>query len=354
MPAEVMHSEILQQPAVCDQLLHREAATVQKLIKRLKAKRPKGIVIAARGSSDHAGIYGRYLLEHLVGLPVVLAAPSLITIYKAKPRFKDYLVIGVSQSGQGPDINAVIKLAASQGAETLGITNDPKSGLAKAARTVLHLGAEKEKAVAATKTFTTELAGLALLGVLWSGDKKLTRQLYDLPDKMADVLAETEPAVRKVATGLKSLNASVVVGRGYQMGVAYEMGLKMKECAGVPALAYSVADFAHGPVSLAQRGFPIFYVSAPGALEAEGLQYTNDFLKRGARVFRVGLRDKLVAKLPKHKLLDTSMLASASTVEPLSPLLTILPGQWFAYYNALAKGLDPAMPKGLKKVTKTK
>lgn len=354
MPAEVMHSEILQQPAVCDQLLHRETATVTKLVARLKAKKPKGIVIAARGSSDHAGIYGRYLLEHLVGLPVVLAAPSLVTIYKAKPRFKDYLVIGVSQSGQGPDINAVIKLAASQGAETLGITNDPKSGLAKAARTVLHLGAEKEKAVAATKTFTTELAGLALLGVLWSGDKKLKHQLFDLPNKMADVLAETEPAVRKVATSLKSLNASVVVGRGYQMGVAYEMGLKMKECAGVPALAYSVADFAHGPVSLAQRGFPIFYVSAPGALEAEGLEYTNDFLKRGARVFRVGVRDKLVAKLPKHKLLDTSMLATASTVEPLSPLLSILPGQWFAYYNALAKGLDPAMPKGLKKVTKTK
>jgi glucosamine--fructose-6-phosphate aminotransferase (isomerizing) len=354
MPSEIMHSEILQQPSVCDQLLHREASTVTALVKRLKAKPPKGIVIAARGSSDHAGIYGRYLLEHLVGLPVVLAAPSLVTIYKAKPRFKDYLVIGVSQSGQGPDINAVIKLAASQGAETLGITNDPKSGLARTARTILNLGAEKEKAVAATKTFTTELAGLALLGVLWSADKKLTHALYDLPAKMAAVLAETEAPVRKVASQLKRLNACVVVGRGYQMGVAYEMGLKMKECAGVPALAYSVADFAHGPVSLATQGFPIFYVSAPGALEAEGLEYTLDFLKRGAKVYRVGLRDKLVAKLPKHPLLDTSMLASTECQEVLSPLLSILPGQWFAYYNALAKGLDPAMPKGLKKVTKTR
>jgi glucosamine--fructose-6-phosphate aminotransferase (isomerizing) len=354
MPAEIMHSEILQQPQVCDQLLHREEPKLLKLVQRLRAKPPKGIVIAARGSSDHAGIYGRYLLEHLVGLPVAMAAPSLVTIYKAKPRLKDFLIIGVSQSGQGPDINAVMKLAASQGAETLGITNDPQSGLAKVVRTVLHLGAEKELAVAATKTFTTELAGLALLGVLWRGDKKLRHALADVPEKMYAVLQETEAPVRKAASALKGLNASVVLGRGYQMGVAFEMGLKMKECAGVPALSYSVADFAHGPVSLARRGFPIFYVSAPGALEAEGLANTRDFLARGAKVFRVGVRDRLVAKLPKHKNLDLSMLAHTSCPEPLSPLLSILPGQWFAYYNALAKGLDPAMPKGLKKVTKTR
>ena len=166
MPAEIMHSEILSQPRVCADLIEREAPRLLKVIKALKAKPPKGILMAARGSSDHAAIYGRYLLEHLVGVPVALAAPSLITTYGAKPRLKDWLVIGVSQSGQGPDINAVVRQAARQGAYTIGITNDPKSGLAKASRHVLHLGADKELAVAATKTFTTELAGLALLGVL--------------------------------------------------------------------------------------------------------------------------------------------------------------------------------------------
>jgi glucosamine--fructose-6-phosphate aminotransferase (isomerizing) len=310
--------------------------------------------MAARGSSDHAAIYGRYLLEHLTGVPVALAAPSLVTTYKAKPRLRDWLVIGVSQSGQGPDINAVVAQATRQGAFTIGVTNDPKSGLAKASRHVLHLGAEKEQAVAATKTFTTELAGLALLGVLWSGDKKLRVALETLPAQMQDLLEELEGPVAKVAGGLKKLNACVVLGRGYQMGVAHEMGLKMKECAGVPALSYSVADFAHGPVSLAQKGFPIFYLSGPGALEKESLLYTQDFLKRGAKVYRVGLRDKSVAKLKKHASLDLSMLGSAQAPEPLTPLLSILPGQWFAYYNALAKGLDPANPKGLKKVTKTK
>jgi len=354
MPAEVMHSEILQQPRVCADLLEREAPALAKITAQLRSKPPKGILMAARGSSDHAAIYGRYLLEHLTGVPVALAAPSLVTTYKAKPRLKDWLVIGVSQSGQGPDINAVVSQATKAGAYTIGITNDPKSGLAKASRHVLHLGAEKEKAVAATKTFTTELAGLALLGVLWNGDKKLRAALETIPAQMNDVLYETEGPVAKVAGGLKKLGANVVVGRGYQMSAAYEMSLKMKECAGVASLAYSVADFAHGPVSLAQKGFPIFYVSGPGAIEGESLHYTQDFLARGARVFRVGLRDKGVAKLKEHKLLDTSMLASASAPESLTPLLSILPGQWFAYYLALSKGLDPAMPKGLKKVTKTK
>jgi glucosamine--fructose-6-phosphate aminotransferase (isomerizing) len=354
MPAEVMHSEILQQPKVCADLIRREEPGLAKLVAKFKAKPPKGILMAARGSSDHAAIYGRYLLEHLTGVPVALAAPSLVTTYKAKPRLKDWLVIGVSQSGQGPDINAVVSQATKQGAFTIGITNDPKSGLAKASRHVLHLGAEKEQAVAATKTFTTELAGLALLGVLWSGDKKLRAALGAIPDKMLDVLEETEAPVRRVATKLRALSSSVVLGRGYQMGVAHEMGLKMKECAGVPALSYSVADFAHGPVSLATKGFPVFYVSGPGVLENESAIYTQDFLNRGARVYRVGLKDKGVAKLKKHPNLDLSMLASASAPECLTPLLTILPGQWFAYYNAIAKGMDPANPKGLKKVTKTK
>lgn len=353
MPAEVMHREILQQPDVCAKLLEREAPALAKLVAGFKAKPPKGILMAARGSSDHAAIYGRYLLEHLTGVPVALAAPSLITTYKAQPRLKEWLVIGVSQSGQGPDINAVVAQASRQGAMTIGLTNDPKSGLAKASRHVLHLGADKEEAVAATKTFTAELAGLALLGVLWSGDKALRRALEGIPAQMQSVLAQTEAPVKAAATRLKALGSCVVLGRGYQMGIAHEMGLKMKECAGVPALSYSVADFAHGPVSLAQKGFPVFYVSGPGALEAESARYTQDFLDRGARVFRVGLQDKGLAKLKKHAALDLSMLAQAVAPEPLTPLLTILPGQWFAYANALAKGLDPANPKGLKKVTKT-
>lgn len=354
MSADIMRSEILEQPSVCARLLTREEAGLLKVIQKLKKKKPVGIVLAARGSSDHAATYARYLLEYLTGIPTHLAAPSLVTMYKTKPDFRNYLVIGVSQSGQGPDINAVIAEATRQGAMTIGVTNDPKSGLAKASRHVLHLGAEKEKAVAATKTFTTELIGLALLGVLWKNERSYTRQLWEIPHLMKDVLMQTEAPVAAAAKKLKKLQSCVVLGRGFQMGVAHEMGLKMKECAGVPALSYSTADFAHGPVSLAQKGFPVFLVSAPGKLDNEALESTLDLIKRGAALYRVGLRDRFFAKLKPSARLDLSMCANATTDETLSPMLTILPGQWFAYHNALAKGLNPAMPKGLKKVTKTK
>jgi glucosamine--fructose-6-phosphate aminotransferase (isomerizing) len=354
MSADIMRSEILEQPSVCARLLEREESGLAKLVAQLKKRKPAGIVLAARGSSDHAATYARYLLEYLTGIPTHLAAPSLVTIYKVRPDFRNYLVVGVSQSGQGPDINAVMAEATRQGAITIGITNDPKSGLAKASRHVLHLGAEKEKAVAATKTFTTELIGLALLGALWKGDKAYARQLWEIPVQMARVLEQTESNVARVAQKLKKLQSCVVLGRGFQMGVAHEMGLKMKECAGVPALSYSTADFAHGPVSLAQKGFPVFLVSAPGKLEAEAYESSLDLVRRGATVYRVGLRDRHFSALKASASLNLDMCADAATDESLSPMLTILPGQWFAYHNALAKGLNPAMPIGLKKVTKTK
>ncbi len=354
MSAQIMHDEIQQQPEVCARLLTREEPGLIKLTRILKKRRPKGIVLAARGSSDHAAIYARYLLEHLTHLPVALAAPSLITVYKSKPDFRDFVVIGVSQSGQGPDINAVVAEASKQGAITIGVTNDPKSPLAKVSSYVLDLGAEKEKAVAATKTFTAELAGLALLGALWAEDRWLLRRLWDIPNQMKTVIEETRMPVEKAARKLKDLESCVVLGRGYQMAAAHEMGLKMKECAGVPALSYSTADFAHGPISLATKGFPVFLVSAQGAVEKDAFDATLDLLRRGAAVYRVGLKDPSFAKLKTHPRLDLSMTSSVKAPEVFSPLLTILPGQWFAYYNALAKGLNPAMPKGLKKVTKTK
>ena len=353
MQAEIMRQEILEQPEVCARLFEREEAGLLELVRRLRKQPPKGIILAARGSSDHAAVYGRYLLEYLTHIPTHLAAPSLLSIYGRRPDFRGYLVIGISQSGQGPDINLVLAEAKRQGALTLGISNDPKSGLAKASRFLLALGAGKEKSVAATKTFSSELAALALLGVLWSQDKGLGRQLIRLPQQMSEVLSDTEARARGLAQQLKALQACVVLGRGFQLGVAHEIGLKLKECAGVPALSYSVADFAHGPISLLQKGFPVFLVSAPGRLENEALQASLDFIKRGASVYRVGLSDRHFKKIKPGPRMDLALCASAKTDEILSPLLSILPGQWLAYYCALSKGLDPSNPLGLKKVTRT-
>jgi glucosamine--fructose-6-phosphate aminotransferase (isomerizing) len=344
--AEVMRSEIMEQPEVCARLLEREAPRLQGLLRRLKKNPPKGVVLAARGSSDHAATYGRYLLEYLTGIPTHLAAPSLVTLYRRKPDFRGYLVIGVSQSGQGPDVNAVMALARRQGALTLGLTNDRGSGLARASAHVLDLGAEKERSVAATKTFSAELAGLALLGVLWSGTKKMARELWQVPAQMEKVLMASQDPARAVAARLKKLESCAVLGRGFQMGVAHEIGLKMKECAGVPALSYSVADFAHGPISLAKGGFPVFLVSAPGKMGQETRATAADLRKRGAWVCQVGLGENPAGGGP-------GLLCDEPADEVLAPLLTILPGQWLAFHLALAKGLNPALPQGLKKITKT-
>jgi glucosamine--fructose-6-phosphate aminotransferase (isomerizing) len=344
--AALMGQEILEQPDVCARLFSREAAGLAGLVKFLRRKKPQGIVLAARGSSDHAATYGRYLLEYLTGIPTHLAAPSLITLYGRKVDFRNYFVIGVSQSGQGPDINAVLAQARSQGALTLGITNDLRSGLARASRHVLGLGAGREASVAATKTFTSELAGLALLGVLWTGRRSHKQALQSLPARMELQLKRSQEPARHLAASLQRLKSCAVLGRGFQMGVAHEIALKMKECAGVPALSYSLADFAHGPISLAKNGFPVFLVGSPGKMEASLDAMAADLLRRGAKVYRLGLS--------KRGRSAGALCFEDAVPEIFSPLLTILPGQWLAYYNALAKGLDPAVPKGLNKVTKTR
>ncbi len=353
--SDVMREEILQQPGACAGLLERESRNLRPFVRSLAARPPVAVVIAARGSSDHAAVYARYLLEAVTGLPVALAAPSLLTVYKARPRLKNTLVIGVSQSGQGPDICAVVREAARQGAATLALTNDPSSPLARASRQVIALGAGTEQAVAATKTYTTEVAGLALLGALWSGKPALLKQLMALPPLMARVLEMTREGAEATAAGLKRLNDCVVLGRGFQLGTAHEMALKMKECAGVPALSYSTADFQHGPVSLARNGYPVFLVAAPGAMSADSDFTVKDMLQRGASVHRVGLRESGSSGRSSGPRFSQAMTARlAGCPEVFSPLLTILPGQWFAYFLALAKGKNPAKPVGLKKVTKTK
>jgi glucosamine--fructose-6-phosphate aminotransferase (isomerizing) len=347
----IMEQEIFQQPEVCARLFERESRGLQAFAFNLKKNPPAGILMAARGSSDHAAIYARYLLEYLTGIPVALAAPSLLTVFGRRSLVSKYLVIGVSQSGQGPDICAVVRDASRQGARTLSFTNDPGSPLAKASHHVVDLGAEKEQAVAATKTYTAELAGLALLAAQWAGKGPVLKQLQNLPAVMARVLDDSQKPVKQVAGGLKKLSSCVVLGRGFQLGNTHEIALKMKECASVPALSYSTADFQHGPIALLEGGFPVFLVSAPGRNQGEGSAYVEDLISRGGRVFKLGLASGAVKK---QKGLSVDMEVKASAPDYFSPLLTILPGQWLAYYLGLVKGKDPSKPIGLKKVTKTK
>ena len=215
-------------------------------------------MIAARGTSDHAAIYAQYALGVRAGLPVALAAPSIVSLYGAEPRYAGGLVIGVSQSGASPDVVSVVELGRHQGAITVAITNDPSSPLAAAAEHVVDLSAGAERAVAATKTYTAELVALAMLVTALDGSAEApaaTGALDAIPDRIGDALA-AEPEVRRIVADQVAVDRCIVLGRGYQYATAREWALKLKELAYVLADPYSSADFLHGPLALVERVDP--------------------------------------------------------------------------------------------------
>jgi glutamine---fructose-6-phosphate transaminase (isomerizing) len=245
-PGERMAVDMAAQPAVLRALTARRA----EVIGSLRGPRPAGVVIVARGSSDYAAIFGRYLLEAATGRPVALAAASLQTLYGVELQLDGWLAVGISQSGRTPEIATVLDRYRRAGARTVAVTNEPASPLASAASVSLPLGAGEEGAVPATKTFTAQLAAMALLAealgpVAWgAGDWRR------LPELLEEVLADPGPAER-AAAALGDAHELVAVGRGYLMCVALEAALKLREATGVRAEGWSVADFRHGPVTAA-------------------------------------------------------------------------------------------------------
>lgn len=340
-------NEIHEQPAVLRGLLERQGETVAAAAAAIAARRVSYVYLAARGSSEHAGIYGQYLLGAFNGLPVALAAPSLFTVYGRPPRLDGALVVGVSQSGQSPDIVAVLEEGRRQGALTLALTNDLDSPLGRAAELRLPLGAGPERAVAATKTYSGQLMLFAMLSAALAGDAARAAELRRLPDAVAAALA-LEPAVAAAAHGLRQMGQCVVLGRGFHFATALEWSLKLKELAYVVAERYSSAEFQHGPIALVAPGFPILAVAPadPGAAAVREL-LARLARERGAEV--LALSD------------DPATLAAASVGLPLPPgvpawlmpIVSIVPAQLFCHHLALARGLDPGAPRGLSKVTLT-
>ena len=303
-------------------------------------------LIAARGSSDRAAQYAQYAWGALAGLPVALAAPSLYTLYDAPPRLARALVVGVSQSGQSPDIVAVLEDARRQGRPTLAITNDAGSPLAATADHVIELHAGPERSVAATKTYTAQLAVLAALAAHWSGQPERLEELRRHPDQLAAVLAG-RAAISARAGRYRAMTQCLVIGRGYNYATAYELALKLEELTYVMAIAYSSADFRHGPIATVAPGTPAILIAPSGRTLADMRALAGELRRRGAELL-------VIAD-------DADMLALARTPLPLvdgipewlSPLAAVLPGQWLALQLALAKGLDPDAPRGLRKVTRT-
>lgn len=343
-----LHAEILEQPQVLDRLLNFEMKEVEKISRLLKKKTIEFICLAARGTSDNAGLYAKYLWGAFNGMPIALAAPSLFTVYRKPPQLRNSLVVVISQSGQSPDILGVAEEGRRQGAPVLAITNDVSSPLAQASDFVIDICAGKEKAVAATKTYTAQLMAIAMLSVVMNPEDIRISNLNRIPEIVKEVLNQ-EDIVRRAANEYMTMEQCVVLGRGFNYATAYEWSLKLKELAYVVAEPYSSSDFQHGPVAVVSRDFPVLAVVPEGAVFEDMLSLLS-FLVNERQVKLMVLSNRQEAL----SLASTAVRLPDDLPEWISPIAAIIPAQLFCYHLTLKKGLDTETPRGLKKITLTK
>ena len=342
-----LYREIFAQPDVLQALLDQEQPRIARLAARLRREDIQFVMIAARGSSDNAALYAKYLFAATVGWPVMLATPSLYTLYGHPPHLRNALVIGISQSGRSTDIVTVVETARRQGVFTLGITNDPESPLAHAAHEVLLLHAGVERSIAATKTYTAQLMAIALLAAHLQGDPHRLAELARVPEAVQRCLDQADHVAR-VAERYRYMTTCVVIGRGFNYATAYEIALKLKELTYVVAEPYSSADFQHGPIAIVADGFPVILIAPQGKVQAEIHALGEKLHARGAELV-------VLSDVPETLALGRVTLPlPVSVPEWLSPMTAILPGQLFAYYLTLSKDYDPDHPRGLTKVTQTR
>lgn len=340
----LLELEIESQPEVIARLLESEMERIAQIVAQLPSF--DYALIAARGSSDHAATYAKYAWTTLAGYPVALAAPSLLTMYQAKMRMASALVVGISQSGQSPDILAVLEEGKRQGRPTLAITNDGASPLAALADSVIELHAGPERSVAATKTYTAQLAVMAMFAAVLSGDARNIDALQHLPAALETTLRLSSRLAQDIER-YRYMDRCIIIGRGYNYATSFELALKLKELTYVMATAYSSADFRHGPIATIESGLPVFLVMPEGATYTDMLELARDLRQRGAELLVISESEDALA------LARTALPIPQGVPEWLSPLSAIIPGQLVALRLALAKGLNPDLPRGLQKVTRT-
>ncbi|HEU4426567.1 MAG TPA: SIS domain-containing protein [Pilimelia sp.] len=343
-----MAADIAEQPAGLARLLEEPAAAaIAQVAAEVARRRPRHVVLTARGTSDHAALYAAYLTEIRLGLPAGLASPSTITVFGARPDLSQALVIGVSQSGGSSDLCEVLRVARESGALTLAVTNNPGSPMSEVAELTIDVVAGHERAVAATKTYTAELLALLMLveGIR-AGDGRLPAQeraaLDALPALAERALAESSAV--ELAPRYRFAARLVTTGRGYAYPTAREAALKLMETSYLPALAFSGADLLHGPLAMADPDVPVLAVVGSGPGGAAMREVVARLGERRADVVTVG---------PAEVAGAAACIAVPDTDERYAPLLDILPLQQLALQLALARGQDPDNPRGLKKVTVT-
>lgn len=338
---EIMRSEIAQTPEVF-QNLSNKISDYQSLLNQLNLSRIQSVILVARGTSDNAALFLKYLIETKVGISCGLASPSVVTIYKSKLKLTNSLVIAVSQSGQSPDIIAYTNAAKAGGAVTLSMTNDPSSPLAKATDLHLYLEAGVEKAVAATKSYSAQLLLSYIFVSIWVNEKIDLSNLI----KETKVQVDNISAVGKVVDNFDHKHGVTVMGRGFAYANAHEAALKIQETLKVPVASFSSADYLHGPISSLTQNSRVILLS-PGSSADESIsatvKKTRDITKN---IYWIGTGFK---KSENEVLIGGSTgLGEAESVIADAVVL-----QQFAMLLAIKNGLNPDAPIGLFKVTQT-
>lgn len=327
----IMAQEAAEAPTRIAEQLTANAGVVAQVVAQIQARKPRFVYMVGRGSSDHAGVFAKYLIEIELGLPVAAAAPSIASVYNRELQLADALVLVISQSGRSPDILAQVDMAKRSGAMVVALVNDTSSPLAEQAHFVLPLHVGAEKAVAATKSYLATLSAILQLVSVWSGNHELQQALAQLPQSLRAAIAL--PAQLKAET-LGAVAHLVVLGRGLGYAISREIALKLKEVCGIHAEAFSSAEFLHGPVTLVKNQFAIVDVTVEdeslGAHQAQIAEVT----RRGAAV--VQLHHRGISAHPR-----------------LLPLLVLQRFYLDVEVVARSRGINPDAPPGLNKVTKT-
>ncbi|PXV52838.1 glutamine--fructose-6-phosphate transaminase [Dyella jiangningensis] len=336
----LMYREAHEAAAVVERQLRENAQILKTLGEQLRARPPRFIVTCARGSSDHAAAYAKYVFETRLGLITASASPSISSIYDADLHLDGALFIAISQSGKSPDLLRSAQAAKDAGARVVALVNVEDSPLAQMADTFVPLRAGPELSVAATKSYLATLAAVLQLTAHWGDDAELHGIVERLPE---DLRRGWDCDWSPMVEGLTKASSLFVVGRGYGFGAALEAALKLKETCGLHAEAFSAAEVKHGPMAIVGEGFPVLFFAQGDGTQDNTIAVANEFRARGARVF--------IAAPGNH---DPDKLPLPDGVSPMvTPLLAVQSFYRAASELSLARGYDPDVPPHLRKVTET-
>ncbi len=347
--AETTHmlwQEIHEQPQAIQDTLVEGATDIVQLATRLQEENIRHVLLVARGTSDNAASYARYLFGTVNSVLVTSLAASLFTVYRANLDLRNTLVLGISQSGAATDVIDVLKIARAKGALTAALTNTAESPISRVAEMSLLTRASKKRSVVATKTYTSALAMLHQLSAHWAGDTEMADSIKTVPGLMHQVL-EQEPQIQEHSERYRFLATCIVLARGLNFCTAQEISLKLAECALVVPAAFSAADFMHSAIATVQQDVPCILIAPTGEALGSMLELAMELEQRDAEILIISNDLSLLEIGAVAFELPTEM------PEPLSPMVAVVIGQLLAYHVALYKGLDPDHPPGRQKVTRT-